>query len=65
MICRAHLSPEQRAIGRVVAEVAAKQVVLIDEGSGLIEDALDWPHFVVRILTLSLILGVPVAATLA
>jgi TolB-like protein/tetratricopeptide (TPR) repeat protein len=31
----------------------------------MVANALDWPHLVVRILTLSLILGVPVAATLA
>jgi len=31
----------------------------------MVASALDWPHLVVRILTLSLILGVPVAATLA
>jgi len=31
----------------------------------MLANALDWPHLVVRIFTLSLILGVPVAATLA
>jgi TolB-like protein/Tfp pilus assembly protein PilF len=31
----------------------------------MVSNALDWPHIVVRIVTLSLILGVPVAATLA
>jgi len=31
----------------------------------MVSDALDWPHLIVRIVTLSLILGTPVAATLA
>jgi TolB-like protein len=31
----------------------------------MVANALDWPHLVVRVVTLSLILGVPVAATLA
>ena len=31
----------------------------------MVANALDWPHYVVRIVTLNLILGVPVAATLA
>jgi len=37
---QADLPPEERGIGRVVAEVAAKRVVLIDEGSGLIEEVI-------------------------
>ncbi len=31
----------------------------------MVSDALDWPHIVIRILTLLLILGAPLAATLA
>jgi TolB-like protein/tetratricopeptide (TPR) repeat protein len=58
-----HRVKEHKVVQWTIAYGAAAYTLLhIVE---MVASALDWPHLVVRILTLSLIFGIPVAATLA
>ena len=58
-----HRVKEHKVVQWTIAYGAAAYTLL--HVVEMVSDALDWPHLVVRIVTLSLILGAPVAATLA
>ncbi len=54
---------EHKVVQWTVAYAAAAYTLL--HAMEMVSDALEWPHIVVRILTLLLIVGVPLVATLA
>lgn len=54
---------EHKVVQWTVAYAAAAYTLL--HAMEMVSDALDWPHIVIRVLTLLLILGAPLAATLA
>ena len=54
---------EHKVVQWTVAYAAAAYTLL--HAMEMVSDALEWPHIIIRILTLLLILGAPLAATLA
>jgi TolB-like protein/Flp pilus assembly protein TadD len=54
---------EHKVVQWTVAYAAAAYTLL--HAMEMVSDALDWPHIVIRVLTLLLILATPLAATLA
>jgi TolB-like protein/tetratricopeptide (TPR) repeat protein len=54
---------EHKVIQWTLAYAAAAYTLL--HGAEMLSDAQDWPHVIVRVLSMALILGVPIVATLA